>query len=77
MVTFGFRSFEAGPVRLQIVDAAGRVVRAAELPEAGAGARSWSWDGADDRGRPVAPGSYRVRAWGRSGGTSRPFVRIR
>jgi len=29
------------------------------------------------RGRMVPPGSYRARAWGGSGGTSRPLVRIR
>ena len=76
-VTFALESFESGPVHLQIVDAGGRLVRQAELPEGGAGARIWSWDGADDHGRRVAPGYYRIRAWGAAGGTSRPFIRVR
>ncbi len=76
-VAITLESFEGGPVHLQIVDAGGRLVRQAELPDAGAGRRTWSWDGADDRGRRVAPGYYRVRAWGPSGGTSRPFIRVR
>ena len=75
-VTLAVESFEAGPVSLQIVDAAGRVLRRAELPEGSAGVRRWTWDGADDQGRAVAPGVYRVRAWGAAGGTSRPLVRI-
>jgi hypothetical protein len=76
-VVFALESFESGPVHLQIVDAGGRLVRQEELPDGGAGRRTWSWDGADDRGRPVAPGYYRVRAWGPAGGTSRPFIRVR
>ncbi|HEY6867480.1 MAG TPA: FlgD immunoglobulin-like domain containing protein [Candidatus Eisenbacteria bacterium] len=76
-VTLAVESFDSGPVSLQIVDAAGRVLRRAELPAGAPGARRWTWDGADDRGRAVAPGVYRVRAWGAAGGTSRPLVRVR
>jgi len=65
------------PVHIQIVDAGGRAVRRAELPGGTAGARIWTWDGADDHGRQVAPGYYRARAWGASGGTSRPLIRVR
>lgn len=76
-IVFSLRTFDAKPIRVQIVDASGRLVRSAELPGGPAGARSWSWDGADDRGRAAAPGNYRVRALSESGGTSRPFVRVR
>jgi hypothetical protein len=64
-------------LRLQIVDAGGRLVRRAELPAGNAGTRIWTWDGADDHGRQVAPGYYRARAFGPSGGTSRPLIRVR
>ena len=76
-VVLSLETFESGPVHLQIVDAGGRLVRRAELAEGPAGRRSWTWDGADDDGRSLAPGVYRVRAWGPSGGTSRPLIRVR
>lgn len=76
-VAFALESFESGPVHLQVVDAGGRLVRQAELPDGNAGARLWNWDGTDDHGHRVAPGYYRIRAWGASGGTSRPFIRVR
>jgi len=70
------RAADAGPIEIQIVDAAGRSVRRAALAEAGSGPRTWLWDGQDDRGRPVPAGYYRVRAFGASGGMSRPIVRV-
>jgi hypothetical protein len=76
-VVFSLVSPGSEPIHLQIVDAGGRLVRQAELPAGTAGARSWTWDGADDRGRQVAPGYYRARAWGPAGGTSRPLIRVR
>ena len=75
-VALSFRSFDGGPVRVQILDVGGRSVRRVELPATSAGARTWMWDGRDDSGRPVPAGSYRVRAIGSAGGTSRPLVRI-
>ena len=75
-VTLSIAQREAGPVRIEVVDVGGRRVRAAELPPASAGPRLWLWDGRDDRGARVAPGAYRVRATGPSGGTSRSLVRI-
>ncbi len=75
-VALAVESFAPGPVQLQVVDLQGRVVRRAELAEGAAGMRIWTWDGADDHGRPVAAGSYRVRAFSAAGGTSRPLVRI-
>ena len=76
-VVFSLASPGGVPIRLQIVDAGGRLVRQAVLPAGTAGARTWTWDGADDRGRQVAPGVYRARAWGPSGGTSRSLIRVR
>ena len=76
-VALSLTSPDGGAVHLQILDAAGRVVRMAELPAGPAGARRWTWDGADAAGRATAPGVYRVRAWSSAGGMSRPLVRIR
>jgi flagellar hook assembly protein FlgD len=75
-VSFRIASDDATPVRIHVVDASGRVVRRAELPGGVAGERSWTWDGADDDGRVMAAGYYRVRAFGRTGGMSQPVVRI-
>lgn len=74
-VTFSLETYEAGAVRLEIVDATGRLVRHAELAAAGAGTLHWTWDGRDDRGRATPAGYYRVRATGRAGGVSRGLVR--
>ena len=67
---------DPGRVSIQVVDAMGRVIRHAGLPAGTAGARSWTWDGVDDRGVPAAAGYYRVRAIGDAGGTSQPLLRI-
>ncbi len=69
-------TFEPGPVHLRVVDARGRVVRTAALPAGPAGPRAWMWDGLDDAGRPVAAGVYRIHARGKTGGMSRPVVRV-
>jgi len=76
-VTLALRAWGTSPVRLQILDPAGRQVRAVELPGGSAEARSWTWDGRDDRGNLTAPGVYRARAWNGEGGTSRSLVRVR
>ena len=76
-VALSLRSFDGGPVTIQIVDVAGRSVRRAELGPGAPGPRLWIWDGLDDRGERVAPGSYRARARGVGGGTSRGLVRVR
>jgi flagellar hook assembly protein FlgD len=65
------------PLRIQIVDVTGRVIRHADLPAAPRGTRTWTWDGTDDRGVVAAAGYYRARALGPSGGTSQPLVRVR
>lgn len=75
-VALALQSSDTSPVHLQIVDAMGRCVRRAELAAGVSGVRIWTWDGADDQGRRVAPGYYRVRAWSAAGGTSRALIRI-
>lgn len=76
-LAFAFRTFAPGPVRVRVVDAAGRLVRAADLGDVEPGDRSWTWDGADQAGRAVAAGVYRVQMIGRFGGTSQPVVLLR
>ncbi len=75
-VALSLEVYDQGPVRLEVVDAGGRLVRRAELAGAGPGTRIWTWDGRDAAGRPVPAGYYRVRAVGDSGGMSRPLVRV-
>jgi flagellar basal-body rod modification protein FlgD len=50
---------EATSVKVEVRDASGKLVRTIDVP-AGAGRRSVSWDGKDDRGNTVADGDYKV-----------------
>jgi hypothetical protein len=75
-VVCAFETFDAGAVRVAIVDAAGRLVRTEMLAGSAPGRRTWMWDGMDSSGRLAPAGVYRVRVTGASGGTSRPFVRL-
>jgi hypothetical protein len=75
-VALGFEVFEPGPVRIEVVDATGRLVHRVELPQAAPGGRTWTWDGRDGAGRMAPPGYYRVRATGPSGGMSRALLRV-
>ncbi len=50
-----------GPVELSVLDAAGRRVRTLVRDERRAGDHTVTWRGDDDRGRPVAAGTYFVR----------------
>ncbi len=52
------------PLRLQIFDASGRLVRTLRDEFASAGRNSAFWDGTDERGRPVVPGLYLCRLEG-------------
>jgi hypothetical protein len=49
-----------GSARLDIVDAAGHLVRRLDLNGRGLGQQEVTWDGRNDAGRPVTPGPYRV-----------------
>jgi hypothetical protein len=56
-----FRLAEAGPVRLGVYDATGRLVRGLVSATLPAGARQAVWDGRDDRGARVRAGAYFIR----------------
>lgn len=57
-----FRLAERGPVRLEVFDAAGRLVATLENGTAyGAGEHEATWDGRNTAGRLVAPGIYAYR----------------
>lgn len=75
-VTVAMVQHRPGPVRIEIVDLAGRRVRAETLAAAGAGPRTWMWDGRDQSGRRAPAGAYRIRAAGEDGGTSQPLIRV-
>lgn len=75
-VSLALEVYDGGPVKLEVVDAAGRLVRRAELAAGGSTTRIWTWDGRDASGRSTPAGYYRVRATGPSGGMSRGLVRI-
>jgi flagellar hook capping protein FlgD len=76
-VALSLETFDAGSVKIQVVDAAGRLVRQAELAGGRPGTRIWTWDGRDAVGRLVPAGVYRALAVGQSGGMSQPLVRVR
>jgi len=69
--------FDAAPVRVTVLDARGRILRAETLAGTAPGRRTWMWNGVDDRGRAAPSGVYRVRVTGVAGGMSRPFVLVR
>jgi hypothetical protein len=75
-VMLSMQVFGSSPVRIEVVDAVGRMVRHARLESSGPGSRSWTWDGRTDGGSAAPAGYYRVRAFDDHGGTSRPLVRL-
>jgi len=75
-VVLSLETFEDTPIRIQVLDVTGRVVRQTILAGARAGPRLWTWDGAADDGEVAPAGVYRVRAFGPSGGMSRALVRL-
>lgn len=66
--TLAFTLAAAATVRVDVLDAAGRRVRAASLGARGAGEHTWRLEARDANGRALAPGLYfaRVTAGGRS-----------
>ena len=52
----------AGPVTIDITTANGALVRRLQVPAQGPGDVPFQWDGLDERGQPVAPGTYLMRA---------------
>jgi hypothetical protein len=65
-----FAQAAAGPVRLEIFDARGRLVRTLLNEVRAAGSQSVVWNGGDDAGREVASGVYLVRLATASGTTT-------
>lgn len=57
----------SGPVQVEIVDAAGQVVRRMPLQSTGAGSLAYSWDGKADDGSTSPAGQYSIRAIAGSG----------
>lgn len=68
---------EAGPVRLEIFDAGGRVVRTLVDAVQEEGIHSVSWDGRDDPGQSVSPGAYFYRIVTPTGADSRKMIVLR
>lgn len=68
--TVAYRLAAGGPVRLTVLDPAGRVVRTLVHGFQEAGDHAATWDGRDARGAPAAPGMYflRLREGGETGG---------
>lgn len=65
-----------GTVRVQVMDAAGRLVRTLVDGAWPAGARDLAWDGRDDDARTLRPGLYFVRATGPGLDARRKLVRV-
>jgi hypothetical protein len=66
----------SGPLRVDVLDVAGRRVRTLAIGEFPAGPREIAFDGRDDAGHALPPGIYRVRALTPAGSTSRTIVLI-
>ncbi|MEP7027912.1 MAG: FlgD immunoglobulin-like domain containing protein [Candidatus Eisenbacteria bacterium] len=57
----------AAPARiLRILDVRGRIVRHESVPALGDGSATWRWDGSDDHGVRLAPGTYFLAIEGRT-----------
>ena len=52
---------DADTVNVDVLDAAGQVLKTVALGKSGAGVRSFTWDGTDAGGNTVADGSWRMR----------------
>ena len=51
----------AAPARsVRVFDVRGRIVRSDSVPARGDGSATWRWDGTDQNGIRLAPGSYYV-----------------
>ena len=59
--TIPFRIADAAPVRIDILDVNGRLVRTLVRESVGPGDHEIAWDGLDDAGRRLAPGAYAIR----------------
>ena len=71
-----FAQPEAGPVRVSVLDSAGRRVRLLRAADLGAGSHALEWDGRDDSGRAVPSGTYFVSVTASGATRTRRTVRI-
>ena len=62
-VRLTFISREAGDVKAEVFNVAGRRLRVFELGRVAAGTHPLEWDGTDFRGHRVPSGVYWMRAW--------------
>ena len=72
-----FNLFQAGWMRFEILDPAGRTVRTLDPGELGAGSHVLAWDGTDTDHRPLPTGVYFVRGIGAGMRTEARFVVLR
>lgn len=61
-MTGGVNVSTTGNVKVDIVDATGKVVRSMNLGSQSSGLSQFTWDGKDDNGDPVAQGTYTIAA---------------
>ncbi len=73
----GFDCRREVDVDLVVTDATGAVVRHVAAGHYGAGAHRFGWDGLDERGRPVASGTYFARLRSEDGALQKRVVMIR
>ena len=76
-VNLAFTAEPGETVRLEVRDLRGRRLRSVRLTADGSGAGVWSFDGLDDRGRPLATGGYRAVVVGERGLSGRAFSIVR
>jgi hypothetical protein len=68
---------EAGPVRLEVFDASGRMVRTLAAGTIAGGRHVEMWNGRDAGGSPVSAGVYFVRLTHRGRESARQIIRVR
>lgn len=76
-VNLAFTARPGETVRIEVRDLRGRRLRTVRVTADGAGAGRWTFDGLDDRGRPLPSGAYRAVAVGAHGRDARGFALVR
>lgn len=54
---------DASQIRIDVIDASGKIVRSLPMAGEADGDTAWEWDGRNDQGQPVPAGAYKVRAY--------------
>ncbi|MDO5610005.1 MAG: flagellar hook capping FlgD N-terminal domain-containing protein [Pseudomonadota bacterium] len=54
---------DAGQLRIDVIDASGKIVRSLPMAGEADGDTDWQWDGKNEQGQPVPAGAYKVRAY--------------